>query len=120
MQNTTTSELSSGDSKPVGTDDGNSLEHQIPERDFDSNKAVNHDTIVPIVLETETFTSKKETTDANPEDCDTDVDDFTTNKQVAERHSPNAVLPLLRYYQYESSESSCRQNVCNAPICLVG
>ncbi|XP_022749966.1 uncharacterized protein LOC111299181 isoform X5 [Durio zibethinus] len=29
------------------------------------------------------------------------------NKQAAERRLPNAVLPLLRYYQYESSESSC-------------
>ncbi|XWS70086.1 hypothetical protein CRYUN_Cryun03dG0018900 [Craigia yunnanensis] len=107
MQNTTTSELSSRDSKPGVTDDGNSLEHQMFERDFDSNKAVNHDTIVPIVLETEMFTSKKETTGENPEDCDTDVNDITTNKQAAERHFPNAVLPLLCYYQYGSSESSC-------------
>ncbi|XP_039071599.1 uncharacterized protein LOC120218778 isoform X2 [Hibiscus syriacus] len=44
---------------------------------------------------------------AMTEDCDTDVDEFTTNKQTAERHLPNAVLPFLRYYQYESSESSC-------------
>ncbi|KAK8566774.1 hypothetical protein V6N13_002461 [Hibiscus sabdariffa] len=44
---------------------------------------------------------------AMTEECDTDVDDFTTNKQTAERHLPNAVLPFLRYYQYESSESSC-------------
>ncbi|XWS72253.1 hypothetical protein CRYUN_Cryun02cG0024000 [Craigia yunnanensis] len=107
-QNTRTeaSGLSSADSKPGGTDDGNSLEHQMLERDFDSNKVVNHDTVVPIDLETETFTSKKESTGADPEDCDIDVDDFTTNKQV-ERRFPNAVLPLLRYYQYESSESSC-------------
>ncbi|XVF35121.1 hypothetical protein REPUB_Repub18cG0117300 [Reevesia pubescens] len=109
MQNTTTetSELSSGDSKSGGTDDGVSLEHQMLVRDFDSNKAINHDTVVSIDLKTETFTSKKESSGANPEDCDTDVDDFTTNKQVAERRLPNAVLPLLRYYQYESSESSC-------------
>ncbi|KAL4269628.1 hypothetical protein GQ457_HM001880 [Hibiscus cannabinus] len=44
---------------------------------------------------------------AMTEECDTDVDDFTANKQMAERHLPNAVLPFLRYYQYESSESSC-------------
>ncbi|XVE70701.1 hypothetical protein DITRI_Ditri10aG0091900 [Diplodiscus trichospermus] len=104
---TETSEISSGDSKPGGTDDENSLEHQMLERKFDSNKAVNHDTVVPVDLETEMFTSKKESAGANPEDCDTDVDDFPTSKQAAERRLPNSVLPLLRYYQYESSESSC-------------
>ncbi|TYJ32456.1 hypothetical protein E1A91_A05G035800v1 [Gossypium mustelinum] len=79
IQNTMTepSEISSGDSK-LGVD-----------------------------LETETFKRGKESGGADPEDCDTDVDDFTTNKQAAERHLPNAVLPFLRYYQYESSESSC-------------
>ncbi|XP_022938072.1 uncharacterized protein LOC111444270 [Cucurbita moschata] len=41
----------------------------------------------------------KETRDVN-------VDDFTRNKQATDRRLPNAVLPLLRYYQYESSESS--------------
>ncbi|KAH1067565.1 hypothetical protein J1N35_032552 [Gossypium stocksii] len=109
MQNTMTepSEISSGDSKLGGNDDGNGLEHQMLESDFDSNKAVNHDTVVPVDLETETFKRGKESVGADPEDCDTDVDDFTTNKQAAERHLPNAVLPFLRYYQYESSESSC-------------
>ncbi|TYI49540.1 hypothetical protein E1A91_D12G042100v1 [Gossypium mustelinum] len=109
MRNTMTepSEISSGDSKLGGNDDGNGLEHQMLESDFDSNKAVNHDTVVPVDLETESFKRGKESSGANPEDCDTDVDDFTTNKQAAERHLPNAVLPFLRYYQYESSESSC-------------
>ncbi|XVF88877.1 hypothetical protein PTKIN_Ptkin19aG0086000 [Pterospermum kingtungense] len=109
MQNTTneTSELGSGDSKPGSTDDGNSLEHQMLERNFDSDKATNHENVVPTDLETETCGSKKESGAANPEYCDTDVDDFTENKQAAERHLPNAVLPLLRCYQYESSESSC-------------
>ncbi|KAA3490042.1 DENN domain-containing 4C [Gossypium australe] len=109
MQNTMTepSEISSGDSKLGGNDDGNGLERQMLESDFESNKAVNHDTVVPVDLETETFKRGKESGGADPEDCDTDVDDFTTNKQAAERHLPNAVLPFLRYYQYESSESSC-------------
>ncbi|TYI25239.1 hypothetical protein ES332_A05G036700v1 [Gossypium tomentosum] len=109
IQNTMTepSEISSGDSKLGGNDDGNGLEHQMLESDFDSNKAVNHDTVVPVDLETETFKRGKESGGADPEDCDIDVDDFTTNKQAAERHLPNAVLPFLRYYQYESSESSC-------------
>ncbi|XP_016750144.2 uncharacterized protein [Gossypium hirsutum] len=109
IQNTMTepSEISSGDSKLGGNDDGNGLELQMLESDFDSNKAVNHDTVVPVDLETETFKRGKESGGADPEDCDIDVDDFTTNKQAAERHLPNAVLPFLRYYQYESSESSC-------------
>ncbi|KAE8667085.1 DENN domain-containing protein isoform 2 [Hibiscus syriacus] len=109
MQNakTETSEYSSVDSKPGGTDDGNSLDHQMLEGDCYSNKVVSRDTVVPIDLETDSFKIKKESTGAYPEDCDTDVDEFATNKQTAERHLPNAVLPFLRYYQYESSESSC-------------
>ncbi|KAK8597668.1 hypothetical protein V6N13_095068 [Hibiscus sabdariffa] len=108
MQNTgtETSESISGSSKP-GDGEGNNLDHQLLVRDFDKKKAVNHGTVLPIDLETEMFSSKKDFSDVNHEDCGTDVDDFTTNKQVAERCSPNAVLPLLRYYQYESSESSC-------------
>ncbi|KAK8550338.1 hypothetical protein V6N13_118855 [Hibiscus sabdariffa] len=109
MQNamTETSEFSSADSKPGGTDDGKSLDQQMLERDFDSNRVVNCDIVVPIDLEMQTFKQKKESISAYPEDFDTDVDDFATNKQTAERHLPNAVLPFLRYYQYESSESSC-------------
>ncbi|KAL6974605.1 hypothetical protein U1Q18_028788 [Sarracenia purpurea var. burkii] len=37
---------------------------------------------------------------------DTYVDNLVTNKQMMERRFPNAVLPLLRYQPYESSESS--------------
>ncbi|XP_057467763.1 uncharacterized protein LOC130757121 [Actinidia eriantha] len=37
---------------------------------------------------------------------DSCADDFVTKKQMAERHLPNAVLPLLRFQQYESSDSS--------------
>ncbi|XVE54002.1 hypothetical protein DITRI_Ditri03aG0047800 [Diplodiscus trichospermus] len=111
IQNTNieTSELGSGDSKPgIGsTDDGNSLEHQMLERNGDSNKVVHHDDFVPINPETEMVASKKDSSGADPEYCETDIDDFTTNKQVAERRLPNTVLPLLRCYQYESSESSC-------------
>ncbi|KAL6990240.1 hypothetical protein U1Q18_051378, partial [Sarracenia purpurea var. burkii] len=39
---------------------------------------------------------------------DTYVDNLVTNKQMMERRFPNAVLPLLRYQPYESSESSSR------------
>ncbi|KAI8553370.1 hypothetical protein RHMOL_Rhmol05G0010300 [Rhododendron molle] len=40
------------------------------------------------------------------EACDSCVNDFVTDKQLVERHLPNAVLPLLRHQQCESSESS--------------
>lgn len=33
-----------------------------------------------------------------------------TNNQSVERPLPSSVLPLLRYYQYESSDSSARYN----------
>lgn len=42
------------------------------------------------------------------EACDSCVNDFVTDKQLVERHLPNAVLPLLRHQQCESSESSSR------------
>ncbi|XP_050217459.1 uncharacterized protein LOC126668297 isoform X3 [Mercurialis annua] len=38
-------------------------------------------------------------------DCGIDVDDLS-DKQTEEKRFPNAVLPLLRYHHYESSESS--------------
>ncbi|GLT81150.1 hypothetical protein SLA2020_525530 [Shorea laevis] len=100
--------LSFEDSKSgrVVDDDGQGLEHQILERDFHSKKSPNHSVVVPVDLEDEMVAVKRESNGANPEDYDVDVDGFTTNKQTAERPLPSAVLPLLRYYQYESSESS--------------
>ncbi|KAM7257898.1 hypothetical protein ACFE04_013639 [Oxalis oulophora] len=41
----------------------------------------------------------------NTEDANIDIVDDQINKQYAERRFPNAVLPLLRHYQYESSDS---------------
>ncbi|KAG8657110.1 hypothetical protein MANES_03G039600v8 [Manihot esculenta] len=55
--------------------------------------------------ETEIVFDKGESASGNPEDCNIDVDDIS-DKQAEERRLPNAVLPLPRYYQYESSESS--------------
>ncbi|GKV24758.1 hypothetical protein SLEP1_g34329 [Rubroshorea leprosula] len=85
---------------------GQRLEHQILEGDFHSEIASNHGIVLPVDMEDEIVEEKKESNDANPDDCDVDVDGFTTNKQTAERPLPIAVLPLFRYYQYESSESS--------------
>nr|KYP46856.1 DENN domain-containing protein 5B [Cajanus cajan] len=49
----------------------------------------------------------KESVPTNVEDSDLYGDAFVTNKQSEDRRLPNAILPLLRYCQYESSESSC-------------
>lgn len=93
------------------TDDGSHLEHQMLDGDMHLlKKGVDDDVILPVDHENETqiITARRESRTANTENCDVYVDDFVTNKQALERRFPNAVLPLLRYYQYESSESSSR------------
>lgn len=104
------SELSLRESKLERvTDDANHEEHEMLEGDFCLlKKGVNDNIVVPIDLDSEMVSAKRESSTANPEDCDIYVDDCSANKQVVERRLPNAVLPLLRYYQYESSESSSR------------
>ncbi|KAK9071204.1 hypothetical protein SSX86_009772 [Deinandra increscens subsp. villosa] len=55
--------------------------------------------VVPISPEIEIDLSKKE--------CDSpSVDDMVSNKHNTQKQIPNAVLPLLRYQQYDSSDSS--------------
>ncbi|XP_037493006.1 uncharacterized protein LOC105637951 [Jatropha curcas] len=88
-------------------DDRSHLEHQIPEGQIHLSKKDVDDNIVPDDSETEIVFNKGESGGGNLEDCDTDVDDLS-NKQAEEKRLPNAVLPLLRYYQYESSDSSSR------------
>ncbi|XP_044463922.1 uncharacterized protein LOC123194655 isoform X2 [Mangifera indica] len=74
------------------------LENQMLEADVDLlEKGVNDDTATPIDLEPKMIRTEGESCGA---------DSFPMNKQAIERPLPNAVLPLLRYYQYESSESS--------------
>ncbi|RDX60940.1 hypothetical protein CR513_60877, partial [Mucuna pruriens] len=68
---------------------------------------INDDNTVPIDPETEKKTVKEESGPTNAEDSDLYGDAFVTNKQSEDRRLPNAILPLLRYCQYESSESSC-------------
>ncbi|KAK9274509.1 hypothetical protein L1049_021758 [Liquidambar formosana] len=89
------------------TDDGNHQVHQIVEGDLSKNGIVDN-AVVPIDPETEMPTAKRESgvEIQSSEACDIYVDDFMTNKQNVERRLPNAVCPLLRYHQYESSESS--------------
>jgi hypothetical protein len=102
------SELSLRQSKSERvTDDANHKGHQMLDGGICLLKqGVNDNIVVPIDPDSEMVTAKRESSTANPEDCDIYVDDCSANKQVVERRFPNAVLPLLRYYQYESSESS--------------
>lgn len=51
------------------------------------------------------------------EACDTCVEDVAADKQFVERRMPNAVLPLLRHQQCESSESSSRYILVILPSC---
>lgn len=90
-------------------DNGIHLENQMLDGDFNLLKGrVIENVVVPIDPETKTASSKRESDVANAEVSEVYVDDFSANKQAGERRLPNAVLPLLRYYQYESSESSSR------------
>ncbi|KAF2304096.1 hypothetical protein GH714_027158 [Hevea brasiliensis] len=97
---------SSIDSMPGGVaNDGNHLEHPIPEGHIHLSKKGNEDNVITADSETEIGVGKGESGSRKLDDCDIDVD-YLSNKQAEERRLPNAVLPLLRYYQYESSESS--------------
>ncbi|KAL2970986.1 hypothetical protein AAZX31_15G168700 [Glycine max] len=68
---------------------------------------VNDDNAVPSDPETDRKTVREESGPTNAEESDLYGDAFVTNKQSEDRRLPNAILPLLRYCQYESSESSC-------------
>ncbi|KAM1809802.1 hypothetical protein ACFX15_026064 [Malus domestica] len=86
-------------------DNGSHLDNQMVDGDFNlPTGRVSED--VPVDPETKMVSCKRESGGVNAEVCEVYVDDFSTNKQAVERRLPNAVLPLLRFYQYESSDSS--------------
>ncbi|KAI7742398.1 hypothetical protein M8C21_018599 [Ambrosia artemisiifolia] len=59
------------------------------------------DCVIPVRPEIEIDSSKKE--------CESPpVDDMVSNKHNTQKQIPNAILPLLRYQQYDSSDSSSR------------
>lgn len=89
------------------TDAGNHVERQILDGDVYLMKKYVNDNVVTAV-DTEPAKNKGESDGASFEDCHT-VDSFSTNKRAVD--VPNVVLPLLRYYQYESSESSSRCSI---------
>lgn len=107
-----TSEISTEGSTPrKNAEDGNHVEHHMLEGDFDLlREGIRNGGVFPINSGTEILTSKGEpgviTRIFDVQGIS--GDEFTRNKQIAERRLPEAVLPLLRYYQYESSESSIR------------
>ncbi|XP_059633211.1 uncharacterized protein LOC132275988 [Cornus florida] len=92
------------------TDNVCHLEHQILEVGFHFlKKGINDDDAVVLVDSAkEKLSSRRKCGVAAqfPEACDNYADESVMNKQPVERRLPNAVLPLLRYQQYESSESS--------------
>ncbi|KAK4746830.1 hypothetical protein SAY87_025867 [Trapa incisa] len=95
------SESSSASSTParVATDDSNMDCHQ---GDSYCSYKGDDDNFVEVEPQMEVLTSENVKSAASSEGCLVYSDD----KQITERRLPNAVLPLLRYYQYESSESS--------------
>ncbi|GMQ07351.1 hypothetical protein CsSME_00051574 [Camellia sinensis var. sinensis] len=89
-------------------DDVSHREHQMLKNNHLLKRDMNGSGVVPVDPAIGKLPDKRENgvTSEISEACDTHVDDFVTNKQLVERCFPNAVLPLLRYQQYESSESS--------------
>ncbi|KAJ7955973.1 DENN domain containing protein [Quillaja saponaria] len=88
-------------------DDVNHLEHSKVNGDTNLYKeGANDGDGVPVDPENDMASGKRESISAKVEDSDIYVDEFVANKQVEDKRLPNSVLPLLRYYQYESSESS--------------
>ncbi|KAF1875437.1 hypothetical protein Lal_00006065 [Lupinus albus] len=63
-----------------------------------------YDVVVPTYPETNRATAEEE---SGPTNSDQYGGAFATYKISEDRHLPNAISPLMRYCQYESSESSC-------------
>ncbi|OVA06839.1 DENN domain [Macleaya cordata] len=98
----TSSEISTEGSTHRG-DDKNHVAHQMLEGEFDILREGNGSNVVlPNNSETEKQTPKRESRDAH----DINLDDLSVKKLTFEKSLPDSVLPLLRYHQYESSESS--------------
>ncbi|XP_030448297.1 uncharacterized protein LOC115671009 isoform X1 [Syzygium oleosum] len=101
------SELGFGNSEPqIVSGDVNHIECQIHEAESSLPSKGSDDKVTTTDNEAEESMTRKEATAITAESCDAYADDFVTNKQTPEKRLPNSVLPLLRYYHYESSESS--------------
>ncbi|XP_019417154.1 PREDICTED: uncharacterized protein LOC109328239 isoform X2 [Lupinus angustifolius] len=88
-------------------DDDNQTEQQMVNGKLHTfEERVKEVNVVPNDPVTERKTAKEEYGPTNSKDNDLSVDSFVTNKQSEDRRLPNAILPLLRHCQDESSESS--------------
>ncbi|XP_061352503.1 uncharacterized protein LOC133297389 isoform X1 [Gastrolobium bilobum] len=98
-----------GNSSPENIEgDNNRPEKQMINGELHTFKeGINDDNVVAIDPEIDRKTAKEESGPTNSEDNDLYGDAFVTNKPSEDRRLPNAILPLLRHCQYESSESSC-------------
>ncbi|KAI5674288.1 hypothetical protein M9H77_14652 [Catharanthus roseus] len=109
-QTVETSQSSLGDSLPGRiTDNVSHVEHQSLGREICTSKKDDIDEDISFDPDMEKSHTKTEAVVGSKisEACDAlFADDFAANKPQAERRFPNAVIPLLRYQQYESSESS--------------
>ncbi|KAK9099496.1 hypothetical protein Syun_026541 [Stephania yunnanensis] len=101
---TETSDFSVEESTPKRVIEGSQLEHQMLEGDLDALRESNGgDIVFSINNESRSHTDKRSGELSQNSDMSTD---FTMRKQSFEKRFPGGVPPLLRLYQYESSESS--------------
>ncbi|GJW40843.1 hypothetical protein Tco_0066688 [Tanacetum coccineum] len=85
-------------------------EHHFRKVDSLSVDQGDTDCVILVHPEIETDSPKKECVAAESvaDICDSRVDYNVSNKQPSHEHILNAILPLLRYQQYDSSDSSSR------------
>ncbi|XP_024979405.1 uncharacterized protein LOC112516547 isoform X2 [Cynara cardunculus var. scolymus] len=105
--NTETVQLSRSNSinERVIEDRSNENHHVLKVDSLPLDKGVND--VIPVRPEMGMDSSKKESVAAEMfNTSDSPVGDMVFNKQPTPKHIPNAILPLLRYQQYDSSDSS--------------
>ncbi|XP_028552919.1 uncharacterized protein LOC110106365 isoform X1 [Dendrobium catenatum] len=86
-------------------DEVNSIDNKMPEVCQETNGALNIKETFQVIVEPEDHTAEDAPDYAvqNGHEC---LAEDATQKKQSEKNLPEAVLPLLRYNQYESSESS--------------
>lgn len=108
-ENPRISPLRAGNSTPENIVDDDQPEHLVVDGELQTYKErINYDDVLVADHVTDSATAKEDSGPTISETSDQYGDAFATNKQSEDKHLPNAILPLLRYCQYESSESSCR------------
>ncbi|KAI4379567.1 hypothetical protein MLD38_005847 [Melastoma candidum] len=85
--------------------DGNHVESVKDKGESDSPQGRDRDSVAQNGAANEQVVVRDDLRATNPENC-IYADDSQTTKQSIDKRLPNAVLPLLRLYHYESSDSS--------------